>query len=182
MELVDLLKEEIRKLASEENININKLNEYMYIYERLKLYQVTSVQEIENDRQNMAYQFGADGIMTPAPRIGRPMVGVGPRDNLGGILDIFKETIHMQNKPHKKDEISDYIFWFRFLKDIREDIREFCYSDDREKMIEDLDKLVTDICIRTVQLMRKKLEDNIAGKTDNEKIGISTIIPEAVTI
>lgn len=167
--ITDLMKEEIKKIVNEENIDVNKLNEYTRIYERLKMFQVTSVQEM-GMMQNR-YEFIGNTA---------PMIGVGPRDNLGGILDIFKEAIHMQNKPHKKDEISDYIFWARFLKDIREDIREFCYSDDRDKIIEDLDKLVADVCVRVIELMRKKLEDNIAGKIDNEEIGTATIVPETI--
>lgn len=184
MELVNMLKEEIKKIASEENINVNKLNEYTHIYERLKLHEVTSVQELENNiqgnRQGMAYQFSGSNVITPVPYIGRPMMG-GPRDDLGGLVDIFKEAVHMQkNSTYKRDEIGDYVFWIRFLKDVREDITEYWECEnDKDKVLEDMDKLVIDVSIRTIELMRKKLENNIAGKVDEEST-VTTIVPEAV--
>lgn len=143
-----LLKEEIKKIVSEENINICKLHEYTQIYERLKSLEVTSVQELENNR--MVYGYNNVMSMRTAPII---------PDNLGNIMDIFKEAILTMNNS-KKDEISGYIFWVRFLKDIRKDI-------DKKEIVDDLDKLVNDVCNRAIYLMRNRLEDDIASIPSN---------------
>lgn len=171
MEIVDLLKEEIKKLASEENINVSKLNEYTRIYERLKMFQVTSVQElrlggdISNNSRNYVFEGGFGSVMQP-------------RDNLSGLMDIFKEAVLMQ-KPSKRNEIDEYIFWVGFLRDVREDIHEYwCWDVDKDEVLDDLDSLVRDISMRTIELMRKRLEDNISGKSSKEKD--YALIPEVI--
>lgn len=171
MELIDLLKEEIKKLASEENINVSKLNEHIHIYERLKMYQVTSVQEMEMSQRRYDFVGSTN------------MIAAQPRDNLGGMLDIFKDAVHMQmqNMPHKRNEIDEYIFWARFLKDVREDITGYWgWERDKDQIIEDVDKLMEDVCVRTIQLMRKKLKDNIDGKIIEENT-TTAIVPEVIT-
>lgn len=175
-ELVDLLKEEIKKIASEENINVSKLNEYTHIYERLKLHEVTSVQELEGNMQSMSYHFVGSDIMTPAPhmprgsRMGGPVMG--PRNDLNGILDIFKEAVHAQ-KP-KVDEISSYMSWIYFLNGTKDDLMGL--ECDTDEILENIDKLVLDITKKTVEMMRKRFEDNITGKPyDNTDSTVSVV-------
>lgn len=151
--MIGLLKYEIKRIASEENINVNKLNAYTQIYDRLKSFEVTSVQEI-------GYNINMVGYEHP---VGMGYAPILPNDS-ENIIDIFKEVILTANNS-KKDEISEYIFWVRFLKDIKENI-----DSERLQITEDLDDLMTGVCIRTMRLMRKKLEDNIAGKTEGNEV------------
>lgn len=160
--IVYLLKEEIKRIASEEVINVSKLHEYTQIYERLKAYEVTSVQEVgETGNDRMTYEF-RHGTMMSAP-----MPIVRPTDNLGGLMDIFKEAVLMQ-KP-KVDEIFDYMSWVHFLNGIKDDIMGLECADEDE-ILENIDKLMIDITKRIVELMRKRLEGNIAvdGKTSDK--------------
>ncbi len=183
-----MLKEEIKKIVSEDNINISKLNEYTHMYERLKLYEVTSVQELENNiqenRQDMAYQFGGSNVITSVPhmprgsRMGGPVMG--PRNDLGGILDIFKEAIHAQNP--KIDEISNYMSWIHFLNITKGDLMGLEYDTiEEKKMFENIDKLVLDIIKKIVEMMRKRLEDNIAGKLDDNTDNTANVTTEVIT-
>lgn len=161
-EMIKLLKCEIKRIASEENINVNKLNAYTQIYERLKLFEVTSVQD-------MVYNMNMAGYDHPV------RVGYAPRlpNDLENIMDILKEVILTMNKS-KRDDISEYIFWVRFLKDMKEDI-----DSERLQITEDLDNLITNVFIRTTHLMKKKLDDDIAGKTEENTTSTFIDFPEA---
>ena len=49
--ILNSLRDEIRKLTSDENINFGKLNEYLRTYERLKSYEIENVDSIINYSQ-----------------------------------------------------------------------------------------------------------------------------------
>lgn len=158
MEVVNLLKEEIKRIASEENINVPKLNEYTRIYERLRAFDTTTVAQVGVAVGNQNYMFDTPGI---------PMMQGRPRDNeIGNMLDIFKEIVYDMNKPKGRHEIDDYMFWVRFLKDVREDITGcWDWENNKDEIIEELDKLMAEVSIRTMHLMKKQLLENVEKET-----------------
>jgi hypothetical protein len=168
MELINLLKEEIKKLASEENINVNKLNEYTRIYERLKAFDVTTVQQINTDHE--LYRF--------EPQMVRPMVGHAPRmgtvpigNELGGIFDILREVANMTNKPKSRNEIDEFIYWTKFLKDLKKDIKD-CPMTDRLSEIWDreINNLIYKLRRRVFTIMTRKLDESIKKEIlENER-------------
>ena len=85
MDILNWLKDEIKNLASEENQNFGKLREYMYLYERIKAFETTSVEQVMSDIGHY------DNIARPIPV---------PRVNdIGNMLDIFKELSYNFNRP-----------------------------------------------------------------------------------
>lgn len=151
MELVNLLKEEIKRIASEENINVQKLNEYTRIYERLRAFDVTTVHQVG------ANQFGNDfnEQYYPVPRMN---VGVVPpiANEIGGIFDMLKEVMYDVNKAKGRSEIDEYIWWIKFLKEINVD----AYLSNKE-----VDGIIHTLQTRVIELMKKKLTENIENET-----------------
>ncbi len=162
MEVVDLLKEKIKKLATEENINVPMLNEYIRIYERLRAFDTTTVAQAGIAVGNQNYMFDPMGVPTMQAR---------PRDNeIGNMLDVFKEIVYDMNKPKGRNEIDDYMFWVRFLKDVREDITGcWDWENNKDEIIEELDKLMAEVSIRTMHLMKKQLLENVEKETKEMK-------------
>ena len=158
--IAKLLKEEIIKLVSEENINTVKLNEYLRAYEnfeRLKRFETSSVEEATlfpmSDNHQMS--FGA---------VPRGYNNVRPYDNLGSMLDIFKEIAYDFNKPNRT-EIDEYIYWSRWL----DEIEDFIGYDNLKDNVSGLKSKLYE---RAIELMSIKLDDNIA-KEKAEKIKTS---------
>jgi hypothetical protein len=166
MEIVNGLKEEIKKLAAEENINVAKLNEYIRVYERLRAFEITTVQQAEaaiiDDSRRQYYFNDPVGVNVGAiPRMG---VGTVPPivNELGGVFDMIREAVHDVNKPKGRPEIDDYIYWLKFLKDFKNSINKFDLTDRLSQTWDkEIDNLVYKIHQRIFTLMKRKLDESI---------------------
>lgn len=143
MDLLEMLKEEIKRLASEESLNVNKLNDYTRIYEKLKLYEVSQVGEIV-EMPSFYELSGGNNIGIARPR----------QDNMGVIVDIFKEAIMAQygSKDKEFQEIKEYISWVQFFR-----LSKIEYEVDSNVLVT-IDNLVKKLVERLINLMEKKLE------------------------
>lgn len=154
MEIVNLLKEEIRRIASEENINVVKLNEYTRIYERLKAYNTTTVGQVGDIITGQNYY---------EPQFAVPRMGVAPQVNaeISNLFDMIKEAVvDINNKP--KSEIDKCMHWIGFIKNLKKDIKSYPMTDKLEELWDsEINKLSYKLYERTFTLMKRQLDENI---------------------
>lgn len=165
MEVVNLLKEEIKRLASEENINVPKLNEYVRIYEKLRAFDTTTVDQVEVAAGNYMFDTTRIPTMQAMPRI--------PGDNeIGNMLDIFKEIVYDINKPKGRHEIDEYIYWLGFIENIKKNIKKYPITDQLNEWNREVDNLTYKLYERTMGLMKKQLNENIEKETKEMEKGM----------
>lgn len=171
-DIINSLKEEIKKVSSEENINTVKLNDLTRIYERLKAYNVISV----NDA-NIGVNI-RDTVNENLPHMPMLIEQAVPRNETNVMWDTLKEYLHeyfkmvkdnklVNNKFPRVDEdiyyIETYIKWIKFLKE-QCNIRQFL--DD--EIVEKNDILIVDLSSVLIDLMRNKLDENLKNLNDNK--------------
>ncbi|MGA3169253.1 MAG: hypothetical protein ABSF14_24405 [Terriglobia bacterium] len=156
MEILKMLKEEIKKMASEENINLVKLNEYTRIYERIKAYDALTVDQAIS-------AIGGQNYMCE-PQIAIPRMGVvAPRDaEIGNLFDMIKEVACEVNNKPKRSEIDEYIWWIGFIKNLKKDLKSYPMTDKLEELWDkEINNLSYNLYRRIFTLMKRQLDKDI---------------------
>jgi hypothetical protein len=164
MEILSLLKEEIKRLASEENINISRLNEYTRIYDRLRAFDATTVYQAGNIIGDQSYMY--------EPQIAIPRMGVAPPrgDEISNLFDMIKEVVVDVNNKPKRSEIDEYLYWIGFIKNLKRDIKSYPMTDKLEELWDDeINNLSYKLYQRTFTLMKRQLDNSIEKEIKDEQ-------------
>jgi intein/homing endonuclease len=165
--ITQLLREEITKISNEEPLNTVKLNEYIRTWERLTSFERMSVMEVTQPYENMPLNM-------PLPQM--PIYNnVRPYDNLGSIMDIFKELAYDLKMP-KRHEIDEYMYWIRFIKDLEEDIKNYKMTDRLKELWDnEIYNFRYKLYERIFGLMKEKFEENIRKDLEDNKVVVNSI-------
>lgn len=163
--ITQLLRDEIVKISCKEPLNTALLNEYIRMWERLTSFEAASVDFAHQLHQQDLLGSGNMHIPQLMPQYNN----VRPYDNLGSIMDIFKELAYDLGKP-KRHEIDEYMYWIRFIKDLEEDIKNYKMSDRLKELWDsEIANLRYKLYERTIELMKKKFEDNIQKSLEEKE-------------
>lgn len=163
--ITQLLRDEIVKISCKEPLNTVLLNEYIRMWERLTAFEAASVDFAHQLHQQDLLGSGNMHIPQLMPRYDN----VRPYDNLGSMMDIFKEIAYDLGKP-KRHEIDEYMYWIRFIKDLEEDIKNYKMSDRLKELWDsEIANLRYKLYERTIGLMKEKFEDNIKKSLEEKE-------------
>lgn len=146
-QILNVLKEEIKKVTSEEKMNTGKLAELLQIYRRVEGYTVSSVGQVHPIRP-FDQDFGAFPIVPPVRNETATLYD--------GILKSFQELYKAQTPNVSGTQIMRYIEWYEFIQEnIEPDI-----SNDRE----------FDICNKLYKRILDDIEKEIDKKDNKDEV------------
>lgn len=153
--ITQLLREEIVRISNTEPLNTMKLSEYIRMLERLTSFERMSVEQVHQQ------ELMTDNISIPQ----MPVYTGRPYDNIGSMMDVFKELAHDLKMP-KRHEIDEYMYWIRFIKDLEEDIKNYKMTD---RLDNEIDNFRYKLYERIIELMKEKFEENIKKDLENKE-------------
>lgn len=153
--ITQLLREEIVRISNTEPLNTMKLSEYIRMLERLTSFERMSVEQVHQQ------ELMTDNISIPQ----MPVYTGQPYDNIGSMMDVFKELAHDLKMP-KRHEIDEYMYWIRFIKDLEEDIKNYKMTD---RLDNEIDNFRYKLYERIIELMKEKFEENIKKDLENKE-------------
>lgn len=163
--ITQLLRDEIAKISMENPLNTVKLNEYIRTYERLTSFEAASVEFAHQLQQQDLLGSGNMHIPQLMPQYNN----VRPYDNLGSMMDIFKEIAYDLGKP-KRHEIDEYMYWISFIKDLEKDIKNYKMTDRlKELWNNEIYNFRYKLYERIFGLMKEKFEDNIKKSLEEKE-------------
>ena len=149
--ILNAIRDEIKKVSSEEKINAGKLTELIHIYRRIEAYTITSVNQVHP----VTPLFDPDGYGA-FPVL--PPVRNETATLYDGIIKSFQEMYKAQTPDVSGIRILRYIDWYKFLNETP-----YSYKEPNQKQIDILYKLKE----RILNDIEKELNEK--DKTDEVK-------------